>query len=77
MQEFEVNLEVAPGCMARVGVSEKTYLYELAKQCQNNYADPIMLAVVDGRLRESRRSEERRGGKECHRVCRSRWSPDQ
>ncbi len=52
MQEFEVNLEVAPGCMARVGVSEKTYLYELAKQCQNNYADPIMLAVVDGRLRE-------------------------
>jgi hypothetical protein len=24
---------------------------------------------------ESRRSEERRVGKECRRLCRSRWSP--
>jgi urea carboxylase-associated protein 1 len=30
------------------------------------------LAIVDG---ESKRSEERRVGKECRRLCRSRWSP--
>ena len=27
------------------------------------------------KLAEARRSEERRVGKECHVVCRSRWSP--
>src|SRR3546814_15244167 len=26
--------------------------------------------------RRGRRSEERRGGKECSSTCRSRWSPD-
>ena len=29
----------------------------------------------DGRGEEGRRSEERRVGKECLRLCRSRWSP--
>ena len=28
-----------------------------------------------GRLRVTARSEERRVGKECERLCRSRWSP--
>src|SRR3546814_13962213 len=30
---------------------------------------------IRGHVRELR-SEERRGGKECVRTCRSRWSPD-
>ena len=34
-------------------------------------ADPKRIAIIE-RLR---RSEERRVGKECLRLCRSRWSP--
>ena len=36
-----------------------------------------LVAAVDGivQLQASSRSEERRVGKECHVVCRSRWSP--
>ena len=41
------------------------------------------MALGDGRFDEARlldvaekRSEERRVGKECERLCRSRWSPD-
>src|SRR5213594_4532454 len=33
------------------------------------------VATVGPRLRGGRRSEERRVGKECERLCRSRWSP--
>ena len=29
----------------------------------------------DNKLKEAQRSEERRVGKECLRLCRSRWSP--
>src|SRR5213594_2166011 len=32
------------------------------------------LAAVDGAVAGRRRSEERRVGKECERLCRSRWS---
>src|SRR3546814_15045968 len=38
-----------------------------------------VLELHEGKLRElpaTRRSEERRGGKECVSTCRSRWSPD-
>src|SRR3546814_1330940 len=42
-------------------------------------ADAAVAAVKDavrsGRIPMSRRSEERRVGKECVRTCRSRWSP--
>ena len=33
------------------------------------------LPVAPQHLREIRRPEERRVGKECRRLCRSRWSP--
>src|SRR3546814_18866298 len=36
--------------------------------------DEIAVETVDRKLGEAR-SEERRGGKECVRTCRSRWSP--
>ena len=32
-------------------------------------------AILDGEMDIHRRSEERRVGKECLRLCRSRWSP--
>ena len=35
----------------------------------------LMLIVEMDVLREAMRSEERRVGKECTVVCRSRWSP--
>ena len=34
-----------------------------------------MYGVETKRLKEQVRSEERRVGKECLRLCRSRWSP--
>lgn len=52
MQGFEVNLTVAPGRTERVTAPEKTTYYDLAKRYQENYADRIMLAVVNGKLRE-------------------------
>ena len=33
------------------------------------------LAILSARCRRERRSEERRVGKECASMCRSRWSP--
>ena len=52
MQEFELNIEVAPGRAEHVTVPEKTTFYELSKRYQENYADTIVLAVVNGKLRE-------------------------
>ena len=31
--------------------------------------------LITGKFRVAARSEERRVGKECRRLCRSRWSP--
>src|SRR3546814_1096250 len=36
--------------------------------------DEMALAHLEKMPRAARRSEERRGGKECVRTCRSRWS---
>ena len=40
---------------------------------------PTVLMILDGYglndKKEGNRSEERRVGKECNQVCRSRWSP--
>src|SRR3546814_19047829 len=38
-------------------------------------SSPQMLRIVDDILDYSKRSEERRVGKECVSTCRSRWSP--
>ena len=35
----------------------------------------LTLQVIAAAQREGKRSEERRVGKECLRLCRSRWSP--
>ena len=39
---------------------------------QESGEEPFWIAVV---INESNRSEERRVGKECPQLCRSRWSP--
>src|SRR3546814_17580956 len=38
----------------------------------------LLIGLSDGRAVavEAKRTEERRGGKECVSTCRSRWSPD-
>lgn len=52
MQEYQLNIEVEPGEMQTVAVEEGTTLQELAARYQENYADAIVLALVDHRLRE-------------------------
>jgi MoxR-like ATPase len=37
-------------------------------------AEPFLVLATQNPI-EQERSEERRGGKECRRLCRSRWSP--
>jgi tryptophan synthase beta chain len=34
------------------------------------------MELIKQEVSQDRRSEERRVGKECRRLCRSRWSPD-
>ena len=52
MQEFEITLETAPGKTELVLIPEQTKLEQIAKQYQKNYSDRIVLACVDGKLRE-------------------------
>ena len=52
MQEFELKVEAAPEKIETVRVPEETTLYELSKRFQDNYKDTIVLAMVDGKLRE-------------------------
>jgi adenylate cyclase len=59
-----------------VGLREKEHI----KATFGQYVDPrIVRGLLDKRLPteggERHRSEERRVGKECRRLCRSRWSP--
>src|SRR3546814_20256536 len=39
------------------------------------YEQMLLDALINGRRRFMKRSEERRVGKECVSTCRSRWSP--
>ena len=52
MQEFEITLETAPGKTELVLIPEQTKLEQIAKRYQKNYRDRIVLACVDGKLRE-------------------------
>src|SRR3546814_18976680 len=42
---------------------------------QSVWLTELFVDDMDGQLRQSGRSEERRVGKECVRTCRSRWAP--
>lgn len=52
MQEYNVVVETAPGRFEEVPVTDEMTLEQLALQCQKQYKDRIVLANVDGRLRE-------------------------
>lgn len=52
MQEYNIVIETAPGLYEEVLVTEDTTLQKLAEECQENYKDRIVLANVDGHLRE-------------------------
>ncbi|MCD7708683.1 MAG: nucleoside kinase [Clostridiales bacterium] len=52
MQNFDVEIELEPGKYERKSVPEGTTFAALAKECQGNYADAIILAMADGNLRE-------------------------
>ena len=50
----------------------ETYqLYPLGIACRNNDVETVKRLLAG----KDERSEERRVGKECLRLCRSRWSP--
>jgi ribosomal protein L23 len=52
-------------------ISEKSYVLALAG---NKYTFRVHPDAHKIQIRQAR-SEERRVGKECRRLCRSRWSP--
>ncbi|MCM1106679.1 MAG: nucleoside kinase [Blautia sp.] len=52
MQEYQLEITVAPERVETVTVQEGTTLAGLAEQYQDNYADAIVLALVDKKLRE-------------------------
>jgi uridine kinase len=52
MQEYKLMIEVAPGMIEEISVSEGTTLLELAQEYQKNYKDRIVLARIDYKLRE-------------------------
>lgn len=68
MQEFNMTIETAPGKTERVTVTEGTRLEELAKKYQKNYADTIVLAGVNGKLRELNKTVTKEGNISFHTV---------
>ena len=59
------------------GASPALPIFSMTLGAVSNVLALALLAQAAGRLRRRRsaRSEERRVGKECLRLCRSRWSP--
>lgn len=52
MPGFKMNMEVAPKIFETVEVKENTLIWDLAKEYQKNYPYTIILAKVNGKLRE-------------------------
>ena len=52
MQEYNVVVETKPGTFEEVLATDDMTLQQLAEECQKNYRDRIVLANVNGRLRE-------------------------
>jgi carboxyl-terminal processing protease len=69
------------GMMESLGDPHSTYMtpqvyQEATTELQGSYAGIGAYVDTNGTLLTiTKRSEERRGGKECTRTCRSRWSP--
>lgn len=61
MQEYELEIEVAPGIYEQVLVPEGTRFLDLAKEYQENYDSTIVLACVDRKLRELNKQVKKSG----------------
>ena len=66
---------VAIGTLKKKPIYEGKVLIEINPEQPNvlNFQEVLQLTSVD--IESYRRSEERRVGKECPSLCRSRWSP--
>lgn len=61
MMEFELKITTAPGVEEQICVPEKTTLQELAERYQKNYDSVIVLACVNGKLRELNKEVKKSG----------------
>lgn len=52
MQEFEITMKLGQGETEKISVAEGTTLQDLARRYQSEYKHTIVLANVDGKLRE-------------------------
>lgn len=52
MQEFEITMKLGQGETEKISVAEGTTLQDLARKYQSEYKHTIVLANVDGKLRE-------------------------
>ena len=65
-----------PGVLPREAIDETLRaVHRFFTRHSLNGRGPRVIAIATSAVREER-SEERRVGKECRSVCRSRWSPD-
>ena len=68
-------------CAHKSGHGERNDKIVTSQQSQSVLVSPnkkarnVTISVVNNRGDKNKRSEERRVGKECLRLCRSRWSP--
>lgn len=60
MQEFKLVMEKASGELEEILVPEGTTFEEIAKSYQEDYKDLIVLACVDGKLRELNKEIKKR-----------------
>ena len=79
-QEAPINSgELVKLCEERLGWKKSTTYTTIRKLCQKGYIQNehaiVSVLIPQERVQSDERSEERRVGKECNQVCRSRWSP--
>jgi adenylate kinase len=76
--------QISTGDILRAAVKAGTEMGRKAKGFMDAgklVPDEVVIGIIDDRLKAPdckkgfMRSEERRVGKECRRLCRSRWSP--
>ena len=67
---FKFRLYVADDTM-----NSSQAIANLRALCKSHLSGRHEIEIVDVFKEPQRRSEERRVGKECYALCRSRWSP--
>jgi nitronate monooxygenase len=80
LDDYRLHLgrhELVPIMIGGMGVdiSSSDLALEAARLGGVGHISDAMIKTVTDRRYKTKRSEERRVGKECRRLCRSRWSP--